>query len=57
LGWIAQSVIFTDMEKQIDKVSGARNAPVSFPRWREVLHSEIGDPSKRNGMEQDIFAC
>ncbi len=44
------------MEKQTDKVSGGANAAVSFPRWREVLHSEISDPSKRNGMEQDIFA-
>jgi|GEM_PF-472140 len=44
------------MEKQTDKVSDGANAPVSFPRWREVLHSEISDPSKRNGMEQDIFA-
>jgi hypothetical protein len=30
--------------------------PSRFKRWREVLHAEIGDPSKRNGMEQDIFA-
>jgi len=30
------------MEKQTDKVSDGANAPVSFPRWREVLHSEIG---------------
>jgi len=44
------------MEKQTDKVSDGANAPASFPRWREVLHSEISDPSKRNGMEQDIFA-
>jgi hypothetical protein len=29
--------------------------PSRFKRWREVLHAEIGDPSKRNGMEQDIL--
>jgi len=44
------------MEKQTDKVSDGAKAPVSFPRWREVLHSEISDPSQRNGMEQDILA-
>jgi glutathionylspermidine synthase len=27
-----------------------------FKRGREVLHAEIGDTSKRNGMEQDIVA-
>jgi hypothetical protein len=30
--------------------------PSRFKRWREVLHAEIGNPSQRNGMEQDIFA-
>ncbi|MBW6487338.1 MAG: hypothetical protein K0B01_14430, partial [Syntrophobacterales bacterium] len=44
------------MEKQEDKVGVTAHAPVSFLRWREVLDSEIGYPSKRNGMEQDIFA-
>jgi integron integrase len=44
------------MEKEIDKAGIAANAPVSFPGWREVLHSEIGDPRKLSGMEQDIFA-
>jgi hypothetical protein len=44
------------MEEQTDKVGVTAHAPVSFPRWREVLHAEIGDPSKRKGMEQDILA-
>jgi hypothetical protein len=44
------------MEKQEDKVGVSAHVPVSFPGWREVLHSEIGDSSKRNGMEQDTFA-
>jgi hypothetical protein len=30
--------------------------PSRFKGWREVLHAEIGDISKRNGMEQDILA-
>jgi hypothetical protein len=30
--------------------------PSRFKGWREVLHAEIGDPSKRNGMEEDILA-
>jgi len=29
--------------------------PSRFKRWRKVLHAEIGDPSKRNGTEQNIF--
>ena len=56
LGCAAQSVICTGMEKEKDKVGVTAHTPVSFPRWREVLHSEISDLSKRNGMEQDIFA-
>jgi len=32
------------MEKIKDKVGAAANAPVSFPRWREVLQAECTDP-------------
>jgi integron integrase len=44
------------MQKSKDKVSTATNAPISFPRWREVLQSECPDPAVLRAREQDIFA-
>jgi hypothetical protein len=52
----ARSDIFASMEKQEDKVGVAHMLPSRFKRWREVLHAEIGDTSKRDEMEQDILA-
>lgn len=44
------------MKKSKDKVAVAANAPVSFPRWREVLLAECADPAVLQRREQDIFA-
>jgi integron integrase len=44
------------MQKNNDNVRGGDSSPVSFPRWREVLHSEYADTDQRSFLEQDIFA-
>ena len=44
------------MQKSKDKVGTPTNTPVSFPRWREVLHSECPDPAELRTREQEIFA-
>jgi hypothetical protein len=41
------------MQKSKDKVGTPANAPVSFPRWREVLHSECPNPAMLRTQEQD----
>jgi hypothetical protein len=56
LGCGARSVIFTSIKMREAKVGVTVHAPVSFLRWREVLQAEIGDLSKRNGMEPDVLA-
>jgi len=44
------------MQKSKDKVGTPTNTPVSFPRWREVLHSECSNPAVLRTQEQNIFA-
>jgi hypothetical protein len=56
--WIVvRDLLFSPVWKSWKTRSAVRHMlPSRFKRWREVLHAEIGDPSKRNGMEQDIPA-
>jgi hypothetical protein len=51
-------VSFCDMTKSEDKQQQQQpsTAPVSFPRWREVLHSEQLNPALARSLEGEIFA-
>jgi len=44
------------MQKSKDKANTPTNAPISFPRWREVLQAECPVPAELRTREQDIFA-
>lgn len=44
------------MTKSIDKQVAPSITPVSFPRWREVLHNEPLTPALLQAHEREIFA-
>jgi hypothetical protein len=54
---VVRDLIFSPLWKRRKTRSALLHMlPSRFKGWREVLQAEIGDPSKRNGREQDIFA-
>jgi hypothetical protein len=54
---VVRDPLFSPLWKSKKAKSALRHMlPYRFKRWRNVLHAEIGDPSKRNGMERDILA-
>lgn len=48
--------IFCNMTKSKDKDLQPSTAPISFPRWREVLRSEQLSPTLARSHEAEIFA-
>ena len=44
------------MTKSKDKLRSIASSPISFPRWREVLHSEQLGAALTRSHESEIFA-